>query len=367
MIDLLLQKMEESDNGAVSELIKNEMIKKGRAWEVHLSLFPLVQRVLNPPFINPHLPKMYRINREFVPYLVEEEIPALVKLEINEYTRRAKLEKIPKPPSLTSSVSFEDIETAIRDGEREKAAALLNAFLEQKGGPELARKLLLLGSGYLDDSLGHTVSCTAFILLEIMERSDQDPWPALATLADYFCKGRFHTTPALRGTGAILPEETLNHHLLRATSGFGIVNLHHTITRYSVERVRHLLSEKEYSHMVACWIEFMGTKRAEPPSLVSTGEVAGDYNHFYEYFSNREEKPVLASLAGMISSEESRRQLGRYLVKGVCDLYQGNYDPHYMTGLGSLLWVVNHYWNQPPIALNALRQYVNYFFVHVIY
>lgn len=366
MIDLLLQKMEESDNGAVSELLKNEMTQKGRAWAVHLSLFPLVQRVLNPPFINPHLPKMYRISREFVPYLAEEDIPALVKLEISEYTRRAKLEKIPKAPRLSSSVSFEDIETAIRDGEREKAAALLNAFLEQKGGPELARRLVLLGSGYLDDSLGHSVSCTAFILLEMMERSDQDPWPALATLADYFCKGRFQTTPNLRGAN-LPPEETLNHHLLRATSGGGIVNLHHTITRYSVDRVRHLLNEKEYAHMIACWVDFMGAKRAEPPSLVSAEEGAGDYNHFYQYFSKRDEKPVLASLAGLISSEEGRRQLGRYLIKGVCDLYQGNYDPHYMTGLGSLLWVVNYCWNQPPVVLNALRQYVSYFFVHMIY
>ena len=100
---------------------------------------------------------MYRINRDFGPYLQEEEIPALVKLEINEYTRRAKREKIPKAPRLSSSVCFEDIETAIREGERAKAAALLNGFLEQKGGSELARKLLLLGSGYLDDSLSFRI------------------------------------------------------------------------------------------------------------------------------------------------------------------------------------------------------------------
>jgi hypothetical protein len=29
------------------------------AWQIHLSLFAVVQRVLNPPYINPHLPKMY--------------------------------------------------------------------------------------------------------------------------------------------------------------------------------------------------------------------------------------------------------------------------------------------------------------------
>lgn len=367
MIDDLLQKIEESDGSGVSDLLKKGLLEEGRALAIHLSLFPLAQRVLNPPFINPHLPKMYRIYREFMPYLKEEEIPALVRLEIHEYTRRAKLEKMPRAPRLPSSVTFEAIEACIRDGEREKVGALLNAFLEEKGGAELARRLLLLGSGYLDKSLGHSVSCTAFILLEMIARSDHNPWPALATLADYFCKGRFHTTSELNGTAALPPEETLNHHLLRATSGQGIVNLHHTITRYSVERVRHLLSEKEHAHMIARWVEFLGSKRAEPVGPGSSEETGGEYDDFYQSFSKREEKTVLALLAGRISSEEGRRQLGRYLVRGICDLYQGNYDPHYLTGLGSALWVVNHHWNHPPIALNALRQYVNYFFSHMIY
>jgi len=367
MIDLLLQKLEESDAAAAAQLVRDEIGKKGNAWKIHLSLFPVAQRVLNPPFINPHLPKMYSICREFHPCLREEEIPALVMLEISEYARRPKLEKIPRS-RLNSSVSFMDLESAIRQGDREKAAALLYAFQEQKGREELARRLLLLGSGYLDQSLGHSVSCTAFISLEMMERTDQDPWPTLATLADYFCKGQFHTTPDLRKAAALPPEETLNQHLLRAASGPGIVNLHHTITRYAVERFRHLLSEAEYSHMIARWIDFMGAKRAKTISLdPSEGTEVKDYTHFYQYFSKREEQPVLASLARMIPTEEGRRQVGRYLIKGICDLYQGNYDPHYLTGLGSALWVVNHYWNQPPIAINALAQYVNYYFSHMIY
>jgi hypothetical protein len=367
MIDRLLQKLEESDAAAAAQLVRDEIGKKGNAWEIHLSLFPLAQRVLNPPFINPHLPKMHSVCRDFHPYLGEEEIPALVMLEISEYARRPKLEKMPRG-RLNSSASFMDIESAIRQGDREKAAALLYAFQEQKGREELARRFLLLGSGYMDQSLGHSVSCTAFIFLEMMERTDQDPWPTLATLADYFCKGQFHTTPDLRQAAALPPEGTPDHQLLRAASGQGIVNLHHTITRYAVERVRHLLNEPEYSHMIACWVDFMGTKRAKPISPdASEGSESEDYTDFYRYFSKREEKSVLASLAKMIPSEEGRRQIGRYLIKGICDRYQGNYDPHYLTGLGSALWAVNHYWNQPPIAINALAQYVNYFFSRMIY
>jgi hypothetical protein len=365
LIDYLLQKIEQSDKAGVEELIGNEMAPKGRAWPIHLSLYPVAQRVLNPPFINPHLPKMYRVIREFIPYLSEEEVPPLVRLEISEYTRRPKQEMVFPPARTTSSGSFEEIEAAIHEGKREKTAALMAAFQQRRGKEELARRLLLLGSGYLDQSLGHSLSCTAFILLEMIERAEQDSWLALATLADYFCKGGFSSTPRLRNA-ARQSEQALDHHLLRATTGRGIVNLHHTITRYAIERVRHLLSDAEYSHLTACWVDFLGGKEAVSAALEPSAEI-NDYPDFYRNFSEREEGPVLASLAGLAPTEEGRKRLGRYLVRGVCDLYQGNYDPHYLTGLGSALWVVNRYWNQAPLALNSLRQYLNYFFTHMIY
>jgi hypothetical protein len=245
----LLQALETSDSVSASEQLKK--IEKGEeAWKIHLSLFPVVQRVLNPPFINPHLPKMYRIYREFLPYLREEDILALVRLEVTEYTGRPKLEKLSKSEPMTSSVSFREIESAIRSRDPEKAAAMMATFYSQKGKTEFARSLLLLGSGYLDDSLGHSVSCTSFILLEMMERQDQDPWPALATLADYFCKGGFHTTPALRKSTVFSSDEAIKHHLLRAASGQGIVNLHHTITVYAMERVRQYFNIEQYNHMI---------------------------------------------------------------------------------------------------------------------
>lgn len=362
MIDQLLHKMEESDKNGVATLLQDEISREGRAWAIHLDLFPLVQRVLNPPFINPHLPKMYRIYREFLPYLEKNEIPALVRLEINEYTQRPKSKVLREAHARVSSVSFADIEAAIRKENREEVAVLLEAFLRQEGINELARKLLLLGSGYLDQSLGHSVSCTAFIVLEMIERSDRDDiWPVLSMLADYFCKGGFHTTSDLHKTAGLPPAAAIDQQLLRATSGSGIVNLHHTITRYAIERVRHLVNQTEYAHMIAGWIEFMGSKPVETLTLRSAEKVP-DYNGFYRLFSLRDEKRILPHLTGMLSSHADRRRLGRYLIKGVCDLYEGNYDPHFLTGLGSVLWTVNNYRDEIPIAVNALRQYLNYYF-----
>lgn len=358
----LLKALEASDVSGAIEQFKQEIGKGNDPWEIHLSLFPVVQRVLNPPFINPHLPKMYRIYREFAPYLRKDEIPALVQLEITEYAQRPKLKKLPKADLLTTPVSFNDVESAIRKQDWEKTAILMATFYSQKGGGELARRLLLLGSGYLDNSLGHSVSCTAFILLEMMERKDLNPWPALATLADYFCKGEFHATPVLLKSKAIPSDEDLRRHLLRATSGSGIVNLHHTITYYAIERARQFFSQEEYNHMILSWISFIGDKRTKQIALDRPGVEPEDYTGFYETFSRLEAKPVVAIVEKMIVSWHGRKELGRFLIKGLCDQYQGNYNPHYLTGLGSALWVVDRYWNQPSIAINALFQYLDYFF-----
>jgi len=361
--NIISEALEASEATQAAKLFAEEMERGGDAWEIHLSFFPLVQRVLNPPFINPHLPKMYRIYRELIPYLRKDEIPMLVRLEVNEYARRPKLEKLPKGKPLTSTVSFSDVESAIRERDWGKAAVSMATFYARAGGTELARRLLLLGSGYLSQSLGHSVSCTAFILLEMLERPDQDTWPALSTLADYFCKGGFYATPPLRKRPAFPSNEVFDQHLLRATSGRGIVNLHHTITIYSMERVQHFFTEEEYNHMIGAWISFMEDKKSKLAVLDSPKmKDWGGYTGFYEAFSRLEVKSVVASIGERITSQQGRAEVGRFLIKSLCDHYQGDYNPHYLTGLGSALWVADRYWKQPIIVMNAFYQYVDFLF-----
>ncbi len=358
----LLKAIEASDPVAASQCLREAFQRGNDPWKIHLTLFPAVQRVLNPPFINPHLPKMYRIYREFAPFLNEEEIQKLVSLEVNEYTKRPKLEKLPTVSPLTSSVSFSDVEDAIHQRDWEKSAVSMASFQAQQGGTELARRLLLLGSGYLENSLGHSVSCTAFILLEMLERPEEDPWPVLATLSDYFCKGGFDQTAALRKAKA--PSAEMSSRLMsRATSGRGIVNLHHTITRYALDRVCHLFSPEEVNHMLAAWNEFMGKKTAVEP-VVNAEEVeqGDDYTGFYDMFKELDPKSTTSRLRKLLPTPEARQKLNHFLIKGVCDLYQDNYNPHYLTGLGSALWVADRYWKEMPIATNALFQYVDFFF-----
>ena len=359
----LLDAIEASDVAGASALLTRSIKEGIDPWEIHRSLFPVVQRVMNPPFINPHLPKMYRVCRDLVSYLSPDRIAALVSLEVNEYARRPKMEKIRREKARTSPVTFRDIERAIQENDPGKAGVLMAAFLEQKGGTEFARCLLLLGSGYLNNSLGHSVSCTAFILSEMFERTDQDPWPALSALAGYFCQGRFHPTSAPKTVAPALPKEMPGRNLLRATSGLGIVNLHHTITWYVIERVRKLLTQEDYSHLANAWVRFLGDKRDEKVTLKGgEAEVVEDYDRFSKMFSEMKPGPMTASSIRMIASEEGRNKLGRFLIQAVCDQYQGSYDPHYLTGLGSTLWILGHYWKDTPIATNALYQYLDFFF-----
>jgi hypothetical protein len=273
------------------------------------------------------------------------------------------MEKIPRGNRLPSPVGFKDIEAAIRANDPEKTAALMAAFLNQESGAEFARRLLLLGSGYLNSSLGHSISCTAFILSEMLERTDVDPWPALSALAFYFCKGKFSTTPALKKSNPFTEKQVSNREMLRATSGKGFAPLHHTITRYAIERARRFLGQEDYNHMVNAWIDFLGDTGEKKVSLEgASSEPAKEYDQFYERFSTLKTKPVVASLSGMIGSQEGRQKIKRFLVQGVCDKYQGTYDPHYLTGLGSALWVLDQYWQDARLATNGLVQYLDFFF-----
>ncbi len=348
------------------EVYDHHVASGGDAWETHLELFPVAQRVLNPPFINPHLPKMYNICREFLPYLELEDIPGLVRLEVSEYARRVKLDEIPKNSLPDSFVYFGDIESAIGERNWPKTATFMVAFHHQHGGQEFARRLLLLGSGYLDRSLGHSISCTAFILLEMLERKDLDPWPIFAGLADYFCKGRFGKTPELVKEPALDSDGDLREHILRATSGRGILNLHHPITLYAIERIRFLFDEIQYNHLITQWIQFMGDKSAERTEYPSSGEDPTiDYASFYERFSELETMPIVQWAAGMMRPSEDRTRLGRFLIKAVCDQYRGHYNPHNLTGLGSTLWIMENWWDHPEITLPALYQFVDYFFSEI--
>lgn len=355
----LLEAIEASDVDAAKTIFDRELSGGKDPWQIHESLFPAVQAVLNPPFINPHLPKMYAIYRELAPRVEKTDIPALVRLEIVEYARRPKLKTVFSGQPTPGSATFSELEAALQGRDPAKIAWTMQSYGAQHGLAELARKLIMIGSGYLDKSLGHSISCTAFIQLEALDRTGRDISPAIAMLADYYHKGRFQAIPPLR-TEPLSAEET-DRQLLRAVSGGGIVNLHHTITLYAIDRVRRLLKPEEYTHCVHKWIEFLGDKKTAEIFDGSRAEVI-EYPAFHDIFSTLDVRAAFAPLSAMLGSGRDRPLVGRYLIKGVCDLYDGDYNPHNLTGIGSLLWVLDRYPGTHPIAVTAVHQFLDYFF-----
>lgn len=335
-------------------------------WGVHEALFPVVHRVLNPPFINPHLAKMYAINRELAPYLQPGDITTLVEVEVEEYTRREKLPVLSPPAALPSEAGFSDIEAAVAAKDVAAAASGMKAFLETAGPVELTRQLLLLGSGFLNQSLGHSASCSAFILLEMIARRDQDPWPALTLLADYFCKGAFHNRPQLQSSTLSAYREAYLHELHRAVSGTGIAALHHTITLYCIERSRHLFGPLEYDHMLAMWSGLMRAKQEQLlPLETFRAEPLADFSDFFAVFSGHDPLAVVHRIEGALYSGADRTRLGQYLIRSVLHSYNGQYNPHYLTGLGSALWVQERFHSEPLIVLNAWHQYLDFYFTGI--
>jgi len=62
----------------------------------------------------------------------------------------------------------------------------------------------------------------------------------------------------------------------------------------------------------------------------------------------------------MVESREDRSRLCAFLVSGVCELYQGEYDPHYLTGLAAVFWVIETFYDDAALVRNGLYQYLGF-------
>jgi hypothetical protein len=89
------------------------------------------------------------------------------------------------------------------------------------------------------------------------------------------------------------------------------------------------------------------------------------YSEFLDIFTALETGPLLERAATMIHSEADRGRLGRYILKALCDSYQGDYNPHYLTGIGSALYLIEHYVEHSNIGVTALFQYLDFFFTGI--
>ena len=360
-MNILEQLIKQGNVVGALDVLQKRLKSSDNPQTIHDELYPVAQTVLNPPFINPHIPKMHRICRELYNYLKPDEAGELLRVEVSEYARREKFKapiKYGEFPPHTQG----DLREAIMKRDRDEVANILAATGSCEGKVELSHRLLRLGSGYLDSSLGHSVSCTAFILLEYSERKREDEWPTYSVIADYFCKGEYSEEPVDMSVPD--PNRIVEDNMLRAVSGTGIGALHDAITIYAIEMAKPITGDSIHSHLVGSWFNFLGDKKAEPfigDSKPSGGETL-DYSKFYELYSGREAEKLVSYASKMIVDLDDRRKLCHFLVKGLCDSYRGSYNPHFLTGLGMVLWVINRHWETPRIPETALYQYLDYLF-----
>ena len=129
------------------------------------------------------------------------------------------------------------------------------------------------------------------------------------------------------------------------------------------ERVRHLLSNKEYLHMLSSWTRWMGSKQADSVAVLRA-PAATTYEEFREAVAVGDAQKAISTLVALLpleSGPSASNKIGHYLTNAVCDLYLGDYDPHFLNGLGSLLWIAEYYSEDPEIVAHAIGQYLRYF------
>ena len=115
--------------------------------------------------------------------------------------------------------------------------------------------------------------------------------------------------------------------------------------------------------MLTMWLHMMDNKRKKlRPVEEFTAVVLPGYPGFYSVFSQYDPEQVLNMVKGALGKEADRSRLGYYLIKAVLQCYNGQYDPHYLTGLGSALWILNTFHDHPDIVMNGLLQYLDFFF-----
>jgi hypothetical protein len=319
-------------------------------------IFPAAQMVLNPPYINPHLPKMYNILRDLYPTLDPESKSELVKLEVTEYTRRPKL---PQAPSIQeeTSIGEGELEAAIEDGDVPRAAMILHTIERLNGNEALSKKLLTIGGAQLEGSLGHSVSCTTFILREISRHPPSEAFPSIWALANYFCKGKFLSN--LERQSSSKPSD-VDKNILRAVSGTGIRDLHDTITAYAIEKASPFIDENVVGKLIKRWVEYLGEKEEEPYRVTPDRLGPPSYNEFLSLYLDHKTESLVTRSMKLVTEGNGVNDFGNYMIRCLLSDYDGNYDPHYFTGLGSLLWVINKYPSQSDVQSSALHQYLEF-------
>ncbi len=206
-----------------------------------------------------------------------------------------------------------------------------------KNNPEdLCQLLLDLGSIHIPDTLGHSISCFYPVITDILNTKHPANGTALFSLISYLSRFDYKENTL---TNKLHNKEIKDYNKLLklASSGKGIVNLHHMITFYIMTEWEEAPFNKENIVPYHILIEWIGDKNLDKErekkvdKLTNINKDISNYSQFSELFSPNNLDESIQTLIYLLQTKPEKAI--DWVFRVYTDYYTPDWDPHYFTSL----------------------------------
>ncbi|RAK11731.1 hypothetical protein C8C77_10141 [Halanaerobium saccharolyticum] len=224
----------------------------------------------------------------------------------------------------------------INNGNSHNAFYYALGILEHQ--PEQLKEYLInLGMERIPDSLGHSVSCFFPVMRDLVNHHKDVSATGVLSYIMYLCRysyqGKYNSDQQKRQKPS---QEELEELGLKATSGSGIVNLHHMITNYTF----FMLEDSSFYQQLPPYSileNYFGSKKIEQKRLElaennqEKTQIAENYQQFKDNFSLKSYQKELDFL--FYNLAENYKETVSHLHQLFAEYYNPHWNPHYYTGL----------------------------------
>ena len=312
-------------------------------------LVPLLLMECNLKYSNFHLVKMSLFLRELTikEYFTRKTEKQLIKLMAYNFSEKnlvnieAKREGIYEEHD--SSQIMDKLLKEINKGNSHNAFYYALGMLKHQP-EELCHILLKIGSRFISDSLGHSLSCFYPVVRDYIYQDSIHTPTAILSYIMYLCrynlndKERASLEKKFNGDYSknCIPDD-YNDLTYRCASGEGIVNLHHMITL----AIYFLWKDDEFNFNPSCeelleWVENKEVNKDQKrmiSSLNTNVEIPSTYKKISDSFHLEELDQSLENYFALLKKDPGNAI--DWLFRLYTEYYQIGWDPHYFTGLYS--------------------------------
>jgi len=210
-----------------------------------------------------------------------------------------------------------------------------------KEKPELlSQTLLTLGASVIPKTLGHSLSCFLPVVHDVITSDHPQADTALLSYLMYLSRYNFNKN-VFDEEYEVKKNFDYNEFLKLCASGNGVVNMHHTITFYiAAEWEEDFFNESGTAPygLLADWIgekEVDRDREQRATEYNYTGKLPETYDEFCSQFLFAELGDLVGCVFRML--EEKPKEIVDWLFRRYTSYYTRDWDPHYYTGLYSVL------------------------------